>query len=304
MQVFWGPDEFGAREEIGRLAEEFTADVQWVDKQAVAEKPIAQWIDEGAGGLFGRSLTVALDPASWLKADQELLGMALDRDPKLLIVWQRGEFDKRAGWYAKAKRSKKAREWVELTSGQLAAWVDAYVQEQQGQIAREATMELVARVGSDRWRLRSELDKLLVLEGAIDVATVRRHVPEGEVAGEVFAMLDAMATGNRVGATRRLSALLESGESEFYILSMVAYQLRTLLVVRQGQEAGQSESMVAKIAGLHPYVVQKNWRAAERWSRSQLVGLMTRLLATDMAIKRGVVEPRTGVTMMLVGMTS
>ena len=85
---------------------------------------------------------------------------------------------------------------------------------------------------------------------------------------------------------------------------MLAYQFRTLLAVKDGILAKQREFEIVRAAKLHPYVVQKSMPVARRWERNALLAALTRILATDFAIKQGKVEARTGLLLLVLGLVN
>ncbi|MEX2055227.1 MAG: hypothetical protein WD972_03515 [Candidatus Andersenbacteria bacterium] len=74
--------------------------------------------------------------------------------------------------------------------------------------------------------------------------------------------------------------------------------------MRQGIDQGLSEAAIAKKQQLHPYVVQKNMPLARQFSFRELLDTLTKIMATDFAIKQGKVDPRTGLTMLTLSLMS
>jgi len=164
-----------------------------------------------------------------------------------------------------------------------------------------AARTMVQRLGSDRWRLIGELEKLALTVINITVAEVTAVVPEPEQA-EIFSVLDALARGEKGRAIEGIQVLLEEGNGEFYILAMLAYQLRTLFVVRSGIDQGLKQFEVVREAKIKSYSVQKNWEVAKRRPAVVWRDALTRVLATDWAIKQGRMDARTGVLMLVAGL--
>jgi DNA polymerase III subunit delta len=151
----------------------------------------------------------------------------------------------------------------------------------------------VDRVGFDKFRLVSELEKLLVVDDTVTAEHIERHIPAADAQAQVFALVDAIAAGKPSRSVQMMEALLQSGESEFYILSMVAWQFRVLHMI----QTGQSQK-------LNPYVVQKNQATARRFSSSDTLNILTKIAATDFAIKQGKVDARTGLVMLVTGLVN
>lgn len=114
--------------------------------------------------------------------------------------------------------------------------------------------------------------------------------------------LDALVNGNQAQALRNVQTLLTQGNSEFYLLAMLAYQFRTLLLIRIGQDEQRGDRELASLAKLHPFVISKNKSIAIRYTTHQLTDILTRLAATDLAIKTGKVEARTALIMLVINL--
>jgi DNA polymerase III delta subunit len=96
-----------------------------------------------------------------------------------------------------------------------------------------------------------------------------------------------------------VEALMARGESEFYVLSMLAYQFRALHAIRRGQEQGWGEEKIARAGGLKPYAVRKNFSHARQAPAAYWREMLARILATDFAIRRGRVDARTALLMLV-----
>ena len=137
-------------------------------------------------------------------------------------------------------------------------WLMAQAEQYGGSIDEAAAQMMVERLGVDSWRLITELEKILVTHEHITVDCVATAVPKAPAA-EMFAMLEALTRGDLGRAVASVEILLGGGAGEFYILSMLAYQFRTLLAIRRGIDQGQGQADIAGACGLKPYSVQKNY---------------------------------------------
>jgi DNA polymerase III delta subunit len=121
---------------------------------------------------------------------------------------------------------------------------------------------------------------------------------------EIFSTLQALVGGRRRQALKSIEVLLREGHSEFYILAMLLYQFRTLLIVRAGLDSGQRVHDIVREGKLKQFAVEKNLPYARRFSRSFLMAILTKVLATEFAIKQGKVDPTTGLMMLVLGLVA
>lgn len=296
MKYFYGEDIYAAGEAVTAYAVELKATVRWVDGEDLKQRPFSEWLDRGGSSLFGKEVIILRDPAALPKAAQEQVVAAI-KEGREFVAWDRVTPDKRSALFKALK--KHSQEFPQPDSNTLARWIVTQAQQRGGSIEQSAAAELVRRAGPDKWRLISELEKILLTHETISRQHVEEAAPPAALEGEIFALLDALSVGNLPRATTLMEALLEEGESEFYIISMLAYQLRTLLAIRTAQDQGTPVSAIAKQTGLHPYVVEKNTPAVRRLSAADMLAALTKIMATDFAIKQGKLDQRTGLIMLI-----
>lgn len=300
FQYFYGPDSFGARETIYVLAKKAGARIKWIDPEEMGRRPLDEWLSERTS-LFGAELPVfrgALQANEAARA--EIIAAAGEKSERPWAAWDLGEIDKRTEWARTMKPY--AHYFPVWEEGKLTQWLVREAKKQGGEIDVKAARLMVLLLGLDRWRLSTELGRLLLMtEGVLKEETVRRDVA-APVQGEIFAALDSLTRGDDGGAVRSVEGLLFNGHNEFYVLSMLGYQYRVLQQVKEAADRGWGEQEIALKTKLHPYVVQKNLTAARRFSSQKLEEAMTRIMATDLAIKRGKMDARTGLMMLLMSL--
>ncbi len=297
VEYLFGSDTYGAREYIDAVAKEQKADITWLDREQLEEQPLSYYLSQGSG-LFGRHLYVVRDPGQFPKSLQEDITQIIKNESGFIwLLWDRIAPDKRSSLF-QALRSV-AKEFPFLSADQLTVWLTEIAKKESGSLDRPAAQELVRLTGFDRWRLTSELQRLLLLHPVLTVEVVRSSLPSTTVETTIFAMLDGIIARNPKTTLTSLETLLQQGESEFYILSMLAYQFRTVGFVRSGLDQQLPVNAIAKEYGLKPFVVQKSMRAAQQASLAAISTTLARITATDFAIKQGKTDARTGVTMLV-----
>ncbi|MGI6103334.1 MAG: DNA polymerase III subunit delta [Patescibacteria group bacterium] len=240
------------------------------------------------------------------RGSKELQEKFLDILPKLpestnVVVYEARTPDKRTSGFKRLLKETKAQEFAVLEGAQLAAWIDAELAARGATITRSARDELVRRADESSWKLATELQKLSAAvadrpdgERVIDDALVHDLV-QGVPTESVFALTDALASGNTEAALARLRVLLEQGENAQQLVALLASTLRTFLLIRDALDRGVTrEPAIADATGLKPFVIRKNLAAARAQSFGELVGLMRALAELDVATKRGTIDPEVG----------
>lgn len=172
------------------------------------------------------------------------------------------------------------RGWVRQEATRLGATLDA--------AALEA---LAAAVGPDLWRMRGELAKLAAWR---DGEPVRREdvalLVESHLEEDVFAVTDAVGSGDMRVAARVVAAQLAASGEAFRLIGMVARQLRLLAAARAALDARAGEGF-AQRQGVHPYAAKKILAQAQRLTGGRIARMLTALCRADRAIKTGRAAP-------------
>jgi DNA polymerase III subunit delta len=298
VNYFYGTDTYGAREAIGELAKKENSVIKFAGREELEQEGVAGVLAGVGEGLFGRMLLVVLEPAALPVVLQEEIGENLkNRTAGAIVFW-----DRLGGGQVKNKKwltvQVVTRQFMTWPVAQLVQWLLVQARKRGGEIETEVARLLIQRVGGDRWRLQNELERLL-LGGAVTKERIAAELP-AKAETEIFRVLDELGQGNIGVAVTGMENLLDQGEKEIYLLTMMAYQLRTLLVARLGRDEGKNAAATAQAAGMKTYPVEKSWTAAQRKTMVYWREALARVAATDLAVKQGRVDPRTGLMMLAV----
>ena len=175
----------------------------------------------------------------------------------------------------------------------LARWVKSTVEAKGASISPSANRSITDLVGNDLWTLDQELEKLALYCAGREI----QESDVGEMVSQVreasiFAAVDAMIEGRPNIALRLLHQLKDDGREAPYIVGMVERQLRLLALARDSIDRGLPQSeLKGRLGTSSDFVVRKTAEQARRHSMPEIVWRYNRLLETDLAIKRGRLEP-------------
>lgn len=182
-------------------------------------------------------------------------------------------------------------------------------------LAPAARALLVQRAGAQAGVLAGELEKLCLYVGdaaTIDEAAARDSVRD-LAESWVFDFTKALAQRQAGAAVAQLRALFAQGEHPLRLLSLIARELRLLLLARdclRGSLAGSwtprttyatfrdrllptlSEDEQAALGPLHPFVLYQCLQNASRTSAAHLQRAVLALQALDVAFKSTPTDPR------------
>lgn len=166
--------------------------------------------------------------------------------------------------------------WVKYIAGSLGL-----------EIAEDAILLLSKLVGSHLTEIETELRKLADFIGErtrIEVADVAQVVSRSKEEN-VFDFTRAIGECDRVQALEHLVHLLDQGQSEVGIVSLLARHIRILLTVKRGQDQGLSGAKLAHYAQVPPYFLENYVHQSRLWTAKKLEQTLVVLSETDKALK-------------------
>ncbi|MFQ6027862.1 MAG: DNA polymerase III subunit delta [Dehalococcoidia bacterium] len=188
----------------------------------------------------------------------------------------------------------------------LARWIKTQAQEKGAGISPAAINSLADLVGNDLWVLDRELEKLsLYAHGRnIEEEDVRELVSQVREAN-VFNMVDAMIEGRAAVALPLLQQIRQDGREAPYIIGMVERQLRLLALARELMEQRVPQGEMGTRLGVNSqFVLRKTLEQARRHSWDNITWCYQRLLAADLSIKRGRLEPDLALELLVADLAS
>lgn len=198
------------------------------------------------------------------------------------------------------KTKTKSQESKQLGGENLRNWLRQEISNYQAKVSPEAETLLIDMVGSDLWQLSNEIKKLANFkDGKIIEKEDIELLVKPAIETDIFDTIDAIALKDKKRAISLLHKHLEKGESPLYLLSMINFQFRNLLIVKDLIEKNKPYYSISKISKLHPFVVKKTYQQAKNFSFQGLKKIYQRIFEVDLSIKTGKVEPETALDLLI-----
>jgi DNA polymerase-3 subunit delta len=188
------------------------------------------------------------------------------------------------------KKIAKSEEFPLLQGRALSDWVKRRAAELDSQISPRVTELLVRAVGPDLWRMDMEIQKLIAYNPEITAESVELLVKSEQI-GDIFALVDAIGEKRRPQALQIAHLLLSTGGTEFYLLTMIARQLRNIMLAKDLMERKFQVKLIAEKVGLHPFVAEKACKQAANFDMQSLRSMYEEILAADLRLKNTGAEP-------------
>lgn len=230
------------------------------------------------------------------------------------VFVEEGVPDRRTALFKKLNKPKishstssvQAQEFKLLENEALRRWVIREIEMRDAKCEPAAISKLIDYVGNDLWRMSNEIKKLASYSKKITQENIELLV-QPQIHSNIFDLMDAIASRNLGKSMKELYQLFNDGKAEQYILSMIVLEYRNLLITKdfeQRSDDGLNKWVLAKKAGLHPYVAQKTLALATKYEMEDLKKIYGVLLNFDHRIKTGKIEPKVALELLIYKLTT
>lgn len=227
-------------------------------------------------------------------------GLAEDKERIMVFVENQSEPElnkKDKGFYTLlTAKSNLVKNFEPLGGKQLESWAVKEVASQGNKIEPAAVTKLISHTGGDSWSLAQEINKLVNYTNAENNTVITGAVVDllvmPKVDLNIFEVVDAVANKNRLRAAKLLYNHLEGGTDPYYIFSMIVYQFRNLLRVKDLINPPAGGAVLPYIAiinktGLNPFVIKKTYDQCKKYELDELKNNFAKLARLDLAAKNG-----------------
>lgn len=224
----------------------------------------------------------------------------LNSSEDIIVIFENEKVDERLKLFKTLKKEAKAQEFELLTGVPLKNWIKKELESNNVKIEPLAQNLLENFVGSDLWRMHNEIIKLSNYKtGKIITEADIKLLVRPTIENDIFKTIEALAQKNKKLALDLIYKHLENDDNCLYLLSMIAYQFRTLLIIKDLIEKRVPQAMIAKKAGLHPFVVQKSFYLCNKFTLTELRKIYQRIYQMDLEIKVGKILPETALDLLI-----
>lgn len=207
--------------------------------------------------------------------------------------------------FAAGRKEGVVRRFVPPSLEALPGWIQQRARRHSGEMEREAANRLAQIIGPGDLRLLDqEIVKLVTYAGpgrAVTADDVAQLVPYVQQA-VVFDLVDALGRREGRQAALLLHRLLDAGENPMGILAMVVRQFRLIILAKDLSGRGENAESIARLLGIHPFVVRKVVAQSGYFSSAQLEQVYRYLLDLDLAIKSGDLTPEAALDLLVAGL--
>ncbi len=236
-----------------------------------------------AGNLFAAERMIIVRELSANKSATEKLDAviaAVDQSVSLIIV--EPNLDMRTSYAKMLQKKTEFKKFEPISEMKLPVWVVEVVGQRGGVISRADAQLLVERVGINQQTLSTELDKLLAYDVNVTAESIQL-LTEPSPRSSIFDLLAAAFNGKTDTALKLYQDQRDQKMEPQAILSMIAWQLHILLIVKLG--GNRSPQEIASDAKMSPFVIRNSTPIARSISIARLHGLLSAVINVEMTLK-------------------
>jgi DNA polymerase-3 subunit delta len=300
MIIFlYGADTFRSRQKLNEIIEHYRKihksglNLRSID---LCESDFREFRDDARTiSMFDEKKLVVLKNSSANSSFQEdfLENSKYFLNSEDIFVFLEEEVPKSNRFFKFLGKKTKSQEFKILEGAHLKNWVKKEFNKYGAKIEIGALDELIKFAGNDLWNMENEIKKLASFRnGKIikkeDVAILIKP----KIETDIFETVDAISSRDKKRALELLHKHLEKGDSPLYLLSMINFQFRNLLIIKDLIEKGRPYYTFQKTTGLHPFVIRKSYDQARRFSFAELEKIYRKIFQVDLNIKTGRLDPQ------------
>ena len=320
IYFFFGNDEYAIRQQVakfgGMFSDPTTADMNTshLDARSANENELVNAV--GAMPFLASQRLVVLENVSkrytGIDGHKKFIAFLETVPPSTkLVIVDPEEIKERdipnhwlVRWINKAGEKAKFQGFLLPRLREMPGWIISEAKRQGGSIEPQAAARLAEMTGEETRQASQEITKLLTyvnfahpigLEDVEAVSIVTASV-------DVFDLVDALGLRDGKKSQKLLHRLLEEKDA-FEMFGMVIRQFRLLTIARDVMDEGGTLQEATAALGAHPYVAEKAWNQARKFSMEALTSIYHRLLAMDEAAKTGVMPLDLALDTFIVEMT-
>lgn len=251
--------------------------------------------------FFSDYRLLIIEDSGLFKSANDLADYLSQMPDTTIILFVEKEVDKRNRLYKYVKKNGHVVEMNAMSGKEMKLWVTDLLQNA-GKQMRESTAEyFLGLIDNSMYHVENEIDKLISYVGDREEITKKDvdAIACVQVNGQIFQMMDAVASGNKKLTMKLYRDLLELRESPMAILYLLSRHFNILLRIKElGEGVGRSE--VAGKVGIPPFSVARYQSQTKHFSREQLRGMLEQCAETEYLFKRGRLGDQVGVELLLV----
>jgi len=222
------------------------------------------------------------------------------KSQNIILFYEENSIPEKDHLFLFLKKHSQSQEFKPLEGENLKTWIKKEFENFRMKIEQKALDKLIEFVGNDLWQMDNEIKKLVnykkknqnieILSQDVEILVK----PKFE--SDIFETIDAIASKDKKKALKLLKEHLEKGDAPLYLFSMIVFQFRNLLMVKDLIEKNLSPY---SLTGVHPFVIKKSTFLSNKFKFLELKKIYQKIFQIDLDIKTGKIEPETALDLLI-----
>ena len=251
-------------------------------------------------GLFGKTFFVIIEKVWGNKKFKEefLKRRNFFKSPETLVVFfEPREIDSGDPLFEYIKKEGRIYQFSAPKTGEIKKFIIQTIKEK-GFLIQARAVQLFLEFGyQDFWEIYNQLQKLMAYkyhQKIIEEKDVLLLIkPKAEAF--IFRTIEAFAKKQKKEALSFIYQHLLAGDSPLYLLAMVKYQFRNLLIIKEQTPFKNLQ----KSGNFHPYLFKKLIIQSKNFSLDQLRNFYQKIFKIDLLLKKGKISPEAGLELLV-----
>ena len=252
--------------------------------------------------FFADRRLVLLEDTGLFKSSEEQWSNLVKTIPDSChVLFVEQEVDKRSRMYKAVKECGYCAEMTHPSTQQRTQWILKGFGRYGLKITQSALDSFLEKTGDDMENIRNEMEKLASFCMGKEGITKEDvdFVCTEQIENRIFDMTQAVAEGKTQYALELYADLLALKEPGMRILFLIARQMNQLLCVKEMEVGRQNKDQIAAALKVRSFVVNKLLGQARQFTIDQLIRCVERCVELEEAVKRGNMNERIAVEMVL-----
>jgi len=309
---FYGQDSFRISQKTKEIIDKYQEkhktglNLKIIDKDNIEEVDIVSTFS--LNSMFGEKKLIILKDLLKNKEIQDIiLAQAktiapVDSDTIFLITEK--EFKdtfKKTKFFKFLEKNSKIQEFKPLSKVELNKWILNIFKQSNFKFEKGVPEKLIEYIGNDLWSLSNEINKILIFKQAEKEIKLEdiEFLIKPKFEANIFNTIDQLARGKRKPFLNMVHIHLDNGDQPLYILSMIVFQLRNLIIAKELVSHPGQRDLVLKSLGINPFVLRKVSSISDGLDLAKLKTLYQKVFNLDNKIKIGEIEPILGLDLFI-----
>lgn len=309
--LLYGEDSYRARQKLNEIIAEYKKvhksglNLRYFDCQDPYTSALDLKDEARQSSMFkDKRLFVATNVFCSARTKDDFLKItdSLAASDDLTLIYEESNIAKNDSLLKTLEKKAKCQEFKNLTPVNLKNWAKNEFNASLAKIDAQALDVFVNYIGNDLWRMANEVKKLASFKkGEIIKTEDVAFLTEPKLETDIFKTIDAIAQKDKKNALKLIQKHLGRGDSPLYLLSMISYQFRNLLIIKDLIDRKNNFSAIAKKSGFHPFVLRKSYFLAQKFTLEELKKIYQDIFQADLDIKTGKIEQDIALELLVAG---